>query len=165
MTTLFPESLLGQAKAVIETCAARSLKIATAESCTGGLIAGALTEVAGSSAVLERGFVTYSNAAKSALLGVPEKMLAEHGAVSEPVARAMAEGALRASATDLAVAVTGIAGPGGGSPEKPVGLVHLACARRGKPTLHVREVFPGDRIEIRLATVAKALEMLLTQSA
>lgn len=164
MSALFPESLLAQATAVITACAARSLKVATAESCTGGLIAGALTEIAGSSAVVERGFVTYSNAAKSALLGVPEKMLAEHGAVSEPVARAMAEGALRASATDLAVAVTGIAGPGGGSPEKPVGLVHLACARRGQPTLHAREVFPGDRTAIRLATVAKALDMLLTQS-
>lgn len=165
MSTLFPPAVFAQAKAVIETCKARSLTVATAESCTGGLIAGALTEVPGSSAVFERGFVTYTNEAKVELLEVPEETLAGHGAVSEPVARSMAEGALRASAADLTVAVTGIAGPDGGTPEKPVGLVHLACARRGKSTLHIREVFPGDRTAVRLATVAKALEMLLTQSA
>jgi len=165
MTELFPKEILQRASRLVAVCKSRGLSIATAESCTGGLIAGAITEIAGSSAVFERGFVTYSNEAKIELLGVPEEVLAGHGAVSEPVARAMAEGALHNSSATIAVAVTGIAGPSGGSAEKPIGLVHLACARRGKPTIHAREVFPGDRAAIRLGTVAKALEMLLTQSA
>jgi nicotinamide-nucleotide amidase len=120
-----------------------------------------LTEIAGSSTVVERGFVTYSNAAKHELLGVPEAMLAEHGAVSEPVARAMAEGALAHSAADVTVAVTGIAGPGGGSAEKPVGLVHIAAARRGGAVLH-QECRFGDigRAEVRLASVDTALQLI-----
>ncbi|MDQ4059666.1 MAG: CinA family protein [Pseudomonadota bacterium] len=141
---------------------ADGLRLATAESCTGGLIAAALTEVPGSSDVVDRGFVTYSNEAKRDLLGVPETLLAAHGAVSEPVARAMAEGALARSAADVAVAVTGVAGPGGGSAAKPVGLVHLAAARRGGPILHQEQRF-GDvgRREIRVLTVEAALALAL----
>lgn len=138
------------------------LMIVTAESCTGGLVAGALTEVPGSSAAVDRGFVTYSNAAKTAVLGVPEALLAEHGAVSEPVARAMAKGALTASGAGLSVAITGIAGPGGGSEGKPVGLVHFAAARAGRLTLHRERRF-GDlgRAEVRRKSVLTALELLI----
>jgi nicotinamide-nucleotide amidase len=149
-----------QARDLLEQFRRLGLTLATAESCTGGLIAATLTEIAGSSDVVERGFVTYSNAAKTELLGVPAPLIAAHGAVSEPVARAMAEGALAHSQADLAVAVTGIAGPGGASPEKPVGLVHLAVARRGGETRHHRDVFPGDRRLVRLATVEHAFRML-----
>lgn len=147
---------------VLATCRSRGLMLATAESCTGGLVAGALTDIAGSSDVVERGFVTYSNAAKVEMLGVPEAWIAEHGAVSELVARAMAEGAIARSRADVAVAVTGIAGPGGGSAGKPVGLVHFAAARRGAATLHVERRF-GDlgRAEIRRRSVAQALELLM----
>jgi nicotinamide-nucleotide amidase len=153
--------LLPAATALVRLCTERGLTVATAESCTGGLIAGALTEIAGSSAVIDRGFVTYSNAAKHEMLGVPAALIATHGAVSEPVARAMAAGALARSPADLAVAVTGIAGPTGGSAEKPVGLVHFAAARRGGAILHARQVFAGrDRSGVRLATVAEALAML-----
>jgi nicotinamide-nucleotide amidase len=135
--------------------------LATAESCTGGLIAGLLTEIPGSSDVVERGFVTYSNAAKTEQLGVPADLIAKHGAVSEPVARAMAEGALAQSRADLAVSVTGVAGPGGGTPTKPVGLVHVAVARRGGSTVH-QELRLGDlgREPIRMATVEAALALL-----
>ncbi len=150
---------------VLASCRARGLRIATAESCTGGLIAAALTEIAGSSDVVECGFVVYSNGAKHRLLGVPEEMLARHGAVSEAVAVAMAEGALARAPADLAVAVTGIAGPGGATATKPVGLVHLACARRGQATVHRREVFAGDRAAVRAATVEIALAMLRAAAA
>lgn len=138
---------------------ARSLRIATAESCTGGMIAAALTDIAGSSDVFERGFVTYSNEAKTEMLGVPAELIAKFGAVSEQVAREMAAGALRHSRADMAVSVTGVAGPGGGSKEKPVGLVYLAIARRNGATHCERRQFPGGRAEIRCATVARALEM------
>jgi nicotinamide-nucleotide amidase len=159
VTDLAP--LLPAAGELIRLCTERGLTIATAESCTGGLIAGTLTEIAGSSAVVERGFVTYSNAAKAEMLGVAVGMIATHGAVSEPVARAMAEGALARSAADLSVAVTGIAGPTGGSADKPVGLVHFAAARRGGATSHARHVFlHRDRSGVRFATVAEALTML-----
>jgi nicotinamide-nucleotide amidase len=134
--------------------------LATAESCTGGLIAAALTEIAGSSDVVDRGFVTYSNAAKAEMLGVPAALIGQHGAVSDPVARAMAEGAIRHSAADLAVSVTGIAGPGGGTAEKPVGLVYLGVARRGGEVSAERQVFSGDRRAIRLRTVERALALL-----
>jgi nicotinamide-nucleotide amidase len=137
------------------------LKLATAESCTGGMIAARLTDIAGSSDVVERGFVTYSNEAKHELLGVPLDLIASVGAVSEEVARAMAEGAVARSRADVALAVTGIAGPGGATPTKPVGLVHLACARRGGVTLHERHVFPGDRAAVRAASVAAALALAL----
>ncbi len=148
------------AAAVLETCRTAGLMVATAESCTGGLIAGALTEVAGSSDVVERGFVTYSNEAKQTLLGVPAGLFDKVGAVSEEVARAMAEGAVARSKAQLAVSVTGIAGPGGGTETKPVGLVHMAIAREGLETSHFRDVFPGDRSEVRTATVVAALQRL-----
>jgi nicotinamide-nucleotide amidase len=153
--------LLPAATELIARCTRMGLKIATAESCTGGLIAGTLTEVAGSSAVVDRGFVTYSNAAKTDLLGIPEALLAKGGAVSEATARAMAEGALKRSEAHLVVAVTGIAGPGGGSAHKPVGLVHFAAVRRGGEIVHREQRF-GDigRSEVRLATVREALAML-----
>ena len=138
----------------------RGLMMATAESCTGGLIAGACTDVSGSSDWFERGFVTYSNAAKTELLGVPVELIAQHGAVSEPVARAMAAGALAHSPAQLAVAVTGVAGPTGGSPEKPVGTVWFGWATpAGVFTEHQR--FDGDRAAVRAATVRHALAGLL----
>lgn len=136
--------------------------LATAESCTGGLIAGAVTQIAGSSAVLDRGFVTYSNDAKADMLGVEPGLIASDGAVSKPVAEAMARGALAHSRADVAVSCTGIAGPGGGSAEKPVGLVHIACAVRGGQIAH-RECRFGDvgRVHIRLLTVQAALQAIL----
>jgi nicotinamide-nucleotide amidase len=143
---------------------ARSFRLATAESCTGGLIAATCTALAGSSDWFERGFVTYSNAAKSEQLGVPAALIAQHGAVSEPVARAMAEGALAHSPADIAVAVTGIAGPGGATPGKPVGLVWLATAQRGATTHAEALQLPGDRADIRARTVAIALERLLQRA-
>lgn len=152
--------LLARAEALLGRCAAVGTRIATAESCTGGLVSALLTAIPGSSSVLERGFVTYSNAAKTAMLSVPEALVAGHGAVSERVARAMAEGALAHSRADIAVAITGIAGPGGGSAQKPVGLVHLALATRGK-THHLERRYgdPG-RAEIRRRAVADALGLL-----
>jgi nicotinamide-nucleotide amidase len=159
MTDLAP--LLPRAEALIARAKAAGLMIATAESCTGGLIAGVLTEIAGSSAVVDRGFVTYSNEAKADLLGVPADLIARVGAVSREVALAMAAGAVARSRADLAVAVTGVAGPGGGSAEKPVGLVHIAALRRGRDPV-LRECRFGDigRSAVRLATIAVALEML-----
>ncbi|HKU99904.1 MAG TPA: CinA family protein [Vineibacter sp.] len=136
------------------------LRIATAESCTGGLVAAALTSIAGSSDVVERGFVTYTNEAKEQQLGVPRLALLSYGAVSEPVARAMAEGALRESLADVAVSITGIAGPGGATADKPVGLVHFGLARRGHDTQAERHVFPGDRDAVRAAALAAALALL-----
>jgi len=141
--------------------AARDLMCATAESCTGGLVAGAITAIAGSSGWFDRGFVTYTNDAKQELLGVPSDLLAMHGAVSEPVARAMAEGALQRSRASLAVAVTGIAGPGGGSPAKPVGMVCFAWAATGAPTRVETRHFGGDRTTVRRAAVSAALDGLL----
>jgi nicotinamide-nucleotide amidase len=135
--------------------------VATAESCTGGLVASLLTEIPGSSDVVERGFVTYSNEAKADMLGVAPALIAAHGAVSEPVARAMAEGALARSRARMAVSITGVAGPGGGSAEKPVGLVHFGLAASGRPTLH-RERRYGDlgRAEVRARAVEDALALL-----
>jgi nicotinamide-nucleotide amidase len=163
---MFPDDILELAAQILELARRQGAKIATAESCTGGLVAGALTAIAGSSDAVEGGLVTYSNAMKIKLLGVDPKLLAEHGAVSEPVARAMAEGALGALDASLAVSVTGVAGPGGGSLDKPVGLVHLAAAGLGGPTDHV-ELRLGDigRDEIRMHSVAKALTMLKTRLA
>ncbi len=158
---MFSPELLAQAEAVLSACRQRGWMLATAESCTGGLVAGLLTEIAGSSDVVERGLVTYSNAAKHSLLGVPEVLLAQYGAVSEPVARAMAEGALARAPVALTVAITGIAGPGGGSADKPVGLVHFAAAAKDRPTLHIAHRFgdPG-RDRIRQLAVAAALTLL-----
>lgn len=159
MTDLTP--LQDQAQALIELCIARGLTIATAESCTGGLIAGVLTEISGSSAVVDRGYVTYSNKAKSEMLGVPATLIERVGAVSQEVALAMAVGALAKSGADLAIAVTGIAGPGGGSAEKPVGLVHFGVMRRGYPARHAVHVFADrDRSGVRFATVVEALKLL-----
>jgi nicotinamide-nucleotide amidase len=155
------DALVDEAATLLDLLRARELKLATAESCTGGLIAAILTEVPGSSDVFERGFVTYSNEAKAEMLGVPAALIKEHGAVSEEVARAMAEGALRNSRTDIAVSVTGVAGPGGGSAEKPVGLVHLAAARRGREPIHREKRF-GDlgRRGVRFASVVEAFAMM-----
>lgn len=158
----FPAASLTLAAAALARAEAAGLKIATAESCTGGLIIGCLTEIAGSSRVVERGFVTYDDRAKREMLGVPANLLERVGAVSEEVARAMAEGALARAPVDLAVAVTGIAGPGGATPTKPVGLVHFALARPGATTVLRRQVFGGDRSAVRLATVDSALEMIKT---
>lgn len=154
-------ALLARAEALVAAYTKAGLRVVTAESCTGGLVAGLLTAVPGSSAVLERGFVTYSNAAKTEAIGVPADLVARHGAVSEPVARAMAEGALAASRADVAVAITGVAGPGGGSAEKPVGLVHFGLAAKGRPVQHRERRFgdPG-RAEIRRLAVAEALDLL-----
>ena len=162
--SMFPAELVTRAASVLERCRELGFALATAESCTGGLIAACLTEVPGSSDVIDRGYVTYSNEAKMALLGVPADMLEVNGAVSEQVARAMAEGALESAGADVAVAVTGVAGPGGGSEEKPVGLVHIACARTGTPTLHLRCAF-GDqgRAKVRELTVLSALELIEEQ--
>ena len=159
MTDLAP--LIPAARELIALCTERKLKIATAESCTGGLIVGVLTEIPGSSAVVDRGFVTYSNGAKTELLGVEAGLIERVGAVSEEVARAMAEGALARSDADLAVAVTGIAGPDGGTEAKPVGLVHFAALRRGGAMRHAVRRF-GDigRSAIRIAAVREALAML-----
>lgn len=160
MTALLDDKSLAEAATLLQALQARSLTLATAESCTGGLVSAALTAVPGSSATLLAGYVTYSNAAKQRMLGVPEVMLAEFGAVSAPVARAMAEGALRDSGADLAVSITGIAGPGGATPGKPVGLVHFGAARRGGPTLVRHEVFPGSREAVRAASVDMAFRLL-----
>ena len=157
---MFDDQLLHLARLTLDEARNRRLKIATAESCTGGLIAGLLTEMAGSSDVVERGFIVYSNRAKEEVLGVPGDLIADMGAVSEPVARLMAEGALAESRANLAIAVTGIAGPGGGTPLKPVGLVHVAVARENKPIFHQAMRF-GDvgRSEVRRLTIIEALEM------
>ena len=154
-------ALIERAAALLTLCRERGLKLATAESCTGGLVAGLLTEIAGSSAVVERGFVVYSNLAKQEMLGVPEETLVRWGAVSDATARAMAEGALARSAADLAIAVTGVAGPDGGTASKPVGLVLFASARRrGELQALERRFGPLSRGAIRLAAVETALEML-----
>lgn len=158
--TLFPGSWRALATELLERYRRAGLKLATAESCTGGLVAATLTAIPGSSDVVERGFATYSNEAKEKMLGVPRITLLSYGAVSEPVARAMAEGALAESLADIAVSITGVAGPGGGSAEKPVGLVHFGCARRGRSTVTARHVFAGDRDEVRARAVETAMVML-----
>lgn len=160
MSMLFSSELLSHANALLDDLKQRDFTIATAESCTGGLLMGLLTEIPGASAVVERGFITYSNAAKAEMLGVDPELIARVGAVSEEVARAMAEGTLDAAPVDLAVSVTGIAGPDGGSAEKPVGLVYLAAALRGRTPV-VRECRFGDigRTGIRLGTLHEAVAL------
>jgi nicotinamide-nucleotide amidase len=147
--------------ALLDLCKAKKLMVATAESCTGGLVAGALTDIAGSSAVVDRGFVTYTNEAKEQMLGVPAAILRAYGAVSRETAEAMAQGALKHSLADLVVSITGIAGPGGGTAEKPVGLVHFAAAARDGRLTHREHRF-GDigRSEVRRLSVLQALAML-----
>jgi len=161
MTEQIDERLIAQAADLLDACRAKGDLIATAESCTGGLVSATLTAVPGSSDVFDRGFVTYSNTAKSEMLDVPYWLIEKHGAVSEDVARAMAGGALTHSNASLAVAVTGIAGPDGGTPEKPVGLVHFAAGRPDGPMHHERVVF-GDvgRAEVRRRSVERALSLL-----
>ena len=162
----FDPELTAQVDQLIGLCRRKRLMLATAESCTGGLIAAALTSVPGSSDVFDAGFVSYSNTAKRAMIGVPAALIASCGAVSEEVARAMAEGALRQSKADIAIAVTGVAGPGGGSPLKPVGLVHCAVASRGGKTVH-QELRLGEigRGAVRSQTVRYALQLAYTLAA
>jgi len=157
---VFDAETLALAQSVLDGCRARGWRLATAESCTGGLVAAALTAIAGSSDVVERGFVTYSNDAKSELLGVPPEMIGAHGAVSAETAAAMAHGAVARAPVDLAISVTGVAGPGGATPAKPLGLVLLGLARRGGETRTESHVFPGDRAAIRQAALEAALRLL-----
>ena len=159
---MFSNDLIARASDLLDDMRRRGLHLVTAESCTGGLVAGLFREIPGSSDVVERGWVTYSNEAKTDCLGVPAELIARYGAVSKEVALAMAGGSLdQAKTTDVSVAVTGVAGPGGGSADKPVGLVHLAAARRGSAPIH-RECRFGDigRSSIRLASVGAALELI-----
>jgi nicotinamide-nucleotide amidase len=161
MSSLFPADLLQDAKLLLAELQRHSLLIAAAESCTGGLFVGALTEIPGASAMVERGFVTYSNVSKTELLGIDARLIERHGAVSDEVARAMAEGTLERAPVGIAVGITGIAGPDGGSPEKPVGLVYVAVARFAAATL-VRECrfTSNDRTEIRLESVREAIALV-----
>ncbi|MBV8121432.1 MAG: CinA family protein [Alphaproteobacteria bacterium] len=157
---MFEAETLTLAQSVLDACRARGWHLATAESCTGGLVAGALTAIAGSSDVVERGFVTYSNEAKSQLLGVPHETIAANGAVSAETAAAMAQGAVARAPVDLAISVTGVVGPGGGSAAKPVGLVIFGVARRDRSYRTERHVFAGDRTAVRQAAVRVALQLL-----
>ncbi|MEQ8559562.1 MAG: CinA family protein [Henriciella sp.] len=161
---MFPERLRNLCLLTLDEARDRRVKIAAAESCTGGLLAGLFTEFSGSSDVFERGYVTYSNRSKEEMLGVAGDIIADYGAVSEAVARLMAEGALENSRANLAIAVTGIAGPGGGTPMKPVGTVHIACARENKAVMHEACYF-GDigRHEVRIATLEAALVLIRKQ--
>ncbi|MBX9758646.1 MAG: CinA family protein [Beijerinckiaceae bacterium] len=158
---MFDPALVARAQALLDACRSKSLRIVSAESCTGGLVAALLTEIPGSSDVFERGFVTYSNASKTQLLGVSEPIIDACGAVSPEVARAMADGALTHSNADIAVAITGVAGPGGGTPQKPVGLVQFACGRRMGALVSFEKRF-GDigRASVRRAALEYALELL-----
>jgi len=149
------------AQDLLQLCLIHAVTVATAESCTGGMVAAALTSIPGSSQVVERGFVTYSNESKTEMLGVPAATIETHGAVSEPVARAMAEGAIKHSRAIAALAITGIAGPDGGTPEKPVGTVHIAAAMQGAATLHEKHHFSGDRDSVRLQSSLAAIELLM----
>ena len=157
---MFDPETLALAEAVLAACRARGWRLATAESCTGGLVAAALTAIPGSSDVVERGFVTYSNAAKMELLGVSGDTIAEYGAISAETAAAMARGAIAHAPIDLAVSITGVAGPGGGTAQKPIGLVYLGVARKDGAARVERRVFPGDRADVRRAALILALELL-----
>ena len=161
---MFDPETLALAQSVWDACRTRNWRIATAESCTGGLVAAALTAIPGASEVLERGFVTYSHTAKIELLAVPPETIAAHGAISAETAAAMAQGAAIRAGVDLAVSVTGIAGPGGGTAQKPVGLVYLGVARRGGAVRVERHRFPGDRAAVRQAALIEALMMLQAEA-
>ena len=154
------DEILRASEALLQRCRSAGLTVATVESCTGGLLAGALTAIAGSSDVVERGLVTYTNEAKSELASVPARLIDTHGAVSEPVARAMAEGGLANSRADIAVGITGVAGPDGGTEAKPVGRVHIAAARRDGRAVHRRYLFSGDRTTVREASVLAAMGLV-----
>lgn len=158
--SLFPTHLIDMARRLAADCMEQRATIATAESCTGGLLSALLTELPGSSRYFTHGFVTYANAAKTSMLHVPSALIAEYGAVSEPVASAMAQGARTVADAALAAAITGIAGPDGGTEQKPVGTVHIAVARRDLAMLHQRFLFTGARDVIRLKAVEAALQML-----
>lgn len=161
---MFPDRLRNLAMLILDDAEQARLKIATAESCTGGLVAALFTDIPGSSTVFERGFVTYSNKAKEEMLGVPGDVLADYGAVSEPVARMMAEGALANSRANIAVGITGIAGPGGGTKMKPVGLVHIACARENRAVVHeVLQLGDIGRSAIRMEAMETALKLIQVQ--
>ena len=162
---MFDSEILALGTAVIDTYRARGWRLAIAESCTGGLVAAALTSIADASDVVDRGYVTYSNAAKIELLGVPETTIVAHGAVSAETAKAMAAGAARRAGVDAAVSITGLAGPSGGTAEKPVGLVHLGIARRGQGGRSEHHIFPGDPDAVRRAALIRALEMLKAEAA
>jgi nicotinamide-nucleotide amidase len=158
---MFPLEVETLARLLIDEVRERHLRVVTAESCTGGLVAAAICSIPGASDVFERGFVTYTNRAKEEMLGIPGDMIADFGAVSEPVARMMAEGALNNSRAHIAVAITGVAGPGGGSPMKPVGTVHIATARSTAGIRHRHENFDGEtRLDVQMAAVAVALQMM-----
>jgi nicotinamide-nucleotide amidase len=157
---VFDRETLALAEAVLAACRSRGWHVGTAESCTGGMVAAALTAIAGASEIVERGFVTYSNKAKMELLGVPAETIATHGGVSAETAAAMARGAIAHAPIDLAVSLTGVAGPGGGTPQKPVGLVYLGVARKDGTARVEHRIFPGDRGEIRQAALTLALELL-----
>ena len=163
MNSMFPLEINSKASSILKVCKLKGITIITAESCTGGLKAGCLTEIPGSSSVIEGGFVTYSNQAKVSMLSVKLEQLDQYGAVSEEVARSMAEGALGSSKAYIAIACTGVAGPGGATDTKPVGLVHLSCASRKHPTLHKSCNFSGERSTIRLATVKAAFGLIEAQ--
>ncbi len=163
--SIFSSELLRDAEKLLQHLREKKHTLATAESCTGGLLSSLITEIPGCSDVFTHGYVTYANAAKTTMLGIPESLLKTHGAVSEPVAIAMAEGALKASAADVSVAITGVAGPGGASELKPVGLVHIASARRGKKTQHIVQQFSGDRSAVRMQAVKAAMELVQRQLA
>ena len=160
---MFPVEINNRASSILKLCKKKCVTIVTAESCTGGLIAGCLTEIPGSSSVIDGGFVTYSNQAKMSMLSVKLEQLDQYGAVSEEVARSMAEGALGSSKADIAIACTGVAGPGGATNTKPIGLVHLSCALKKHPTLHKSYNFSGERSTIRLATVKAAFGLIEAQ--
>ncbi len=159
---MFPPDIHDLARKVIEVCASQKKKIVTAESCTGGLVAAVLTQISGSSAVVERGFITYDNGAKVEVLGVMPELLEQAGAVSGEVAEAMAQGALEFSHADIAVSVTGIAGPTGGTPQKPVGLVYIGLANRDGAIFHYKCMFKGDRDDVRMQAVGEALKLLMS---
>lgn len=161
---MFAPDILALAEAVLAACRSHGWRVATAESCTGGLVTAALIAIAGASEVVDRGFVAYSNKAKIEMLGVAEATLAMHGAVSAETAQAMAEGAVTRGGVDLAVSVTGIAGPGGASAEKPVGLIFIGVARRGGAGRAERHIFPGDRTAVHEAALRRALELLLDEA-
>jgi nicotinamide-nucleotide amidase len=161
---VFDPDILALAEAVLAACRTRNWRLATAESCTGGLVTAALTAIAGSSDVVERSFVTYSNEAKMDVLGVSADTIAAHGAVSAQTAAAMARGTIARAPVDLAVSVIGVAGPGGGTPQKPVGLVYLGIARKDGAARVERRIFPGDRAAVRHAALLLALEMLADEA-
>lgn len=164
MAADFHAILADMAQRALDACAAVKMPLVTAESCTGGMVGAALTAIPGSSAWVDRGFITYSNQAKIDMLGVPPALIERHGVVSEEVARAMADGALAHSEALISIAITGIAGPGGGTPEKPVGTVHIAAAAKGHATLHRRLALDGDRGQVRLAAAISALELLIERA-